>query len=99
MEVSPCVIRYVAGENLSLDPEYRKRDFYMGLLEVDGDINTMKRWFASRARFHYYTGETRMARFFFARGKLNWKTVLYYITSYCNPLRKYIVKKFGVFGG
>ena len=94
----PCVYRYVDGKNLSLTPEYRKRDFYMGLLEVDGDLKTMKSWFSSRARYHYVMGETGLARFFFSRGTLDWKTVLYFVTSYCSPLRKAIVKKFKVFG-
>ena len=98
VEIGPCVYRYVDGKNLSLDSDYRKRDFYMGLLEVDGDLKTMKRWFASRARYHYVMGETGLARFFFARGTLDWKTVLYFVTSYCSPLRKAIVKKFKVFG-
>ena len=97
-EVAPCVIRGIDGNNLSLQREYRKRDFYMGLLQVDGDIDTMKRWYASRGRYHYVMGECSMARFFFARGSLNWKTVLYYATSYCTPLRKAIIKKFRVWG-
>ena len=97
VEVEPCVIRYVDGKNLSLNPVYRKRDFYMGLLEVDGDTRTMKRWFASRARYHYVMGETRMARFYFARGRLDWKTISYYFTSFFPPLRRFIVKKFKVF--
>ena len=97
-EITPCVFRYVDGKNLSLTPEYRKRDFYMGLLKVDGDLKTMKSWFSSRARYHYIMGETGLARFFFARGTLDWKTVLYFVTSYCSPLRKAIVKKFKVFG-
>ena len=94
----PCVYRYVDGKNLSLTPEYRKRDFYMGLLEVDGDLKTMKSWFSSRARYHYVMGETGLARFFFARGTLEWKTVLYFLSAYCDPLRRAIVKKFKVFG-
>jgi len=97
-EIDPCVIRYVDGKNLSLDPAYRKRDFYMGLLEIDGDIRTMKRWYASRARYHYVMGETAMARFYFARGAINWKTILYYLTSYNKTISKWIVKKYRVFG-
>ena len=31
-EIAPCVYRYVDGQNLSLDPDYRRRDFYLGLL-------------------------------------------------------------------
>ena len=97
-EIDPCVIRYVDGTNLSLDPTYRKRDFYLGLLEIDGDIKTMKQWYASRARYHYVMGETAIARFYFARGAINWKTILYYISSYNTLLRKIIIKKFRVFG-
>lgn len=97
-EVAPCVIKYVNNNNLSLNPEYRKRDFYMGLIDVDGNIPVMKKWFASRARYHYVMGETKMARFYFIRGTLNWKTILYFISSYNNFLKKFIVKKFRVFG-
>lgn len=97
-ETPPMVIRYVDGKNLSLDPGYRKRDFYTGLMEVDGDIKTMKRWYSSRARYHYVMGETKMARFYFLRGMISLKTVLYYLTSFITPARKFIVKKFGVFG-
>jgi hypothetical protein len=81
-EVEPCVIRYVDDKNLSLNPTYRKRDFYMGLLDVDGNIPVMKRWYSSRARYHYIKNDVKMARFFFIRGELAWKTVLYYLTTY-----------------
>jgi len=97
-EIDPCVFRYVNGENLSLNPEYRKRDFYMGLLMVDENTDTMKRWFASRARYHYVMGEMPMARFYFARGAINWKTIMYYLTSYNKTISKWIVKKYRVFG-
>jgi hypothetical protein len=97
-EIHPCVIRYVDGNNLSLDPEYRKRDFYLGLLQADGDTAVMKRWYSSRARYHYLTGEVKLSRFFFLRGHINWKTILYFITSYSNSLRRIIIRKFGVFG-
>ncbi len=97
-EVSPCVIRYIDGSNLSHDHEYRRRDFYAGLLTADGNRRVMKRWFASYARYHYVAGNARMARFFFIRGTINWKTMLYWITSFLPPLRKFIIRKFGVFG-
>lgn len=97
-EVQPSVIRWVDGSNLSLDPDYRRRDFYMGLLAIDGDLDTMKRWYSSRARYHYLTGEVKLSRFFFLRGHINWKTILYFITSYSNSLRRIIIRKFGVFG-
>lgn len=98
VEVDPCVLRYVNGKNLSLDPEYRRRDFYLGLLQVDGDIRTMKRWYSSRARYHYIQGEIKLARFHFIRGDLNWKTILYFLSTFNNSLRKVIIKKFRVWG-
>jgi len=97
-ETDICVVRYVNGNNLSLDPVYRKRDFYMGLLDVDGDLTVMKKWFASRARYHYLMGEMKMARFFFIRGSVNWKTIMYYFSSYNRSLSKWIIQKFNVFG-
>ena len=98
VQVSPVVRRNMTGHNLSLNPTYRKRDFYMGLLLIDGDIPVMKRWFGSRARYHYVKGEMRMARFYFIRGNMNWKTVLYFVSTFSIPLSKWIVKKFKVFG-
>ena len=98
VEIDPCVLRYVNGKNLSLDPEYRRRDFYLGLLQVDGDIRTMKRWYSSRARYHYIQGEIKLARFHFIRGDLNWKTILYFLSTFNNSLRKVIIKKFRVWG-
>ena len=98
VQVDPVVVRYNTQKNLSLDPEYRRRDFYMSLLHVDGDVKTIKRIYASRGRYHYVMGECSMARFYFMRGELNWKTVLYYISSFNNTLRKLIIKKYKVFG-
>lgn len=97
-EVEPCVIRHVGDRNLSRDDEYRRRDFYTGLMLADGNRRVMKRWFSSYARYHYVAGNVRMARFFFIRGTINLKTLLYWITSFSPPLRKLIVRKFGVFG-
>jgi hypothetical protein len=97
-ETDITVVRYVNGTNLSLNSEYRKRDFYMGLLDVDGNLSVMKKWFASRARYHYVMGERKMARFFFARGSINWKTILYFISSCNRIISKWIIRKFNVFG-
>jgi hypothetical protein len=97
-ETDITVVRYIDGTNLSLDPKYRKRDFYMGLLDVDGNLSVMKKWIASRARYHYVMGDMKMARFFFARGSIDWKTILYFISSYNRILSKWIIKKFNVFG-
>ena len=97
-QTEPVVYRNITGKNLSLNPDYRKRDFYMGLLLTDGDTPVMKRWYGSRARYHYFMGEIKMARFYFIRGSLTWKTILYYLSSYNSHIRKIIVKNFRVFG-
>ena len=34
VEVDPVVIRHVDGKNLSLDPEYRKIDYYYALMTL-----------------------------------------------------------------
>ena len=96
--IEPCVIRYVNGENLSLTSDYRRADFYMVMLKIDGNVNAMKRLCGSRARYHYYLGEVKVARYWFRHSNLNWKTGLYYISSYFPLFRKYIIKKFRVFG-
>jgi glycosyltransferase involved in cell wall biosynthesis len=98
IECQPVVVRSVGDNNLSRNPEYRKRDFYMGLMEIDPDVQTMKRWYASRARYHYVMFEMRMARFYFIRGEVNLKTILYFISSYNKPLSRWIIKQFKVSG-
>lgn len=97
VQTDPVVVRGGTDCHLSMNPEYRKRDFYMGLLQVDGDIPVMKKWYSSRARYHYVKSEMKMSRFYFIRGVWNWKTILYYISSFNLRLSKLIVKKFKVF--
>jgi hypothetical protein len=95
---APCVIRHVTGKNLSLDPEYRKNDFYMSLLLVDGNIRAMRRICGTRARYFFNSGNGRLARFWFLHSDLTWKTVLYYFSSFFPVLREKIATKFRVFG-
>jgi len=97
-QIAPVVKRNVDGNNLSLNSEYRKRDFYMGLLLIDGDIRVMKKWYSSRARYHYVINDMKMSRFYFIRGQLSIKTILYFISSYNLRLSNLIIKKFKVFG-
>lgn len=94
----PLVIRYINGKNLSLDSDYRKKDFYMIMLYIDGNLDAMKRLCGTRGRYFYYIGNGKMARWYFRQSKLSWKIILYYLTSFIEPLRKLIVKKFRVFG-
>jgi len=97
LQTKPVVVRSETDCNLSMNREYRKRDFYMGLLQVDGYTPVMKKWYSSRARYHYVKSEMSIARFYFIRGVLNWKTILYFLSSFNLKLSKLIVKKYKVF--
>lgn len=98
VECSPSVIRYVSGKNLSLNSVYRKNDFYMSLLIMDENTTAIKRMFGSRGRYFYVIGEMKLARFYFFRSELNWKIILYILTSYSTWLSKKIVERYTVFG-
>jgi len=97
-ESLPLVIRYQHNSNLSKDKNYRARDYYMGMLIVDGNIKCMKRWNGSRARYFYKAGNPRMARYHFMCSNMTPKNVMYFVTSYFPVLRKIIIKKFNVSG-
>ena len=98
VEVDPCVIRWVEETNLSLNEEYRRRDYYGVMTIVDGDVSAMRRVTGSRARYHYKRGNMKIARFHFLQAQRDWKTVLYFISSYLPKLSKWIVRKYGVSG-
>ena len=98
VEVAPTVIRWVTETNLSLDDQYRRRDYYGVMTIVDGNVPAMRRVSGSRARYYYKRGDMQMARFHFLQSQKDWKTVLYFITSYLPKLSKWIVRKYGVSG-
>ena len=95
-EIDPCVIRYVSGDNLSLSPEYRRKEFLITWLSSEGNFKEMRKTFGTRARYFYQSGEYRLARFYFIRA-LGLKNMLYYVTSFCHKLAKLITKKVRVF--
>ena len=92
----PVVIKYVSGNNLSLNDEYRSADFWMNLKQVDGNKGAMKRICSTRGKYYYYIGETKKSRFWFMIGKWNIKNLMYYVTSFISPLRKYVCSKYRV---
>jgi len=89
----PTVIRYVNENNLSRNPRYRSAEFIMNLYHVNP--SAFKRLYSTQARYFYSIGDMDRARFWFKRGNINLKTIMYYITSYL-PISKYICKKFRV---
>ena len=94
----PLVVRYVNKDNLSLNSDYRKKDFYLKMTYIDENIKTMKKLFGSRARYYFQIGNVKMARFWFLRSGFSLKIALYFIASFFPFSRKMICKKFKVFG-
>lgn len=97
-------IRYIDGENLSLNEEYR-------ILECDFNISVLKGYIerypieaiegikktnGSMGKFYYLKNDMLKARMYFRKSTLNYKTILYYITSYIGS--SFIRKHFNIFG-
>jgi glycosyltransferase involved in cell wall biosynthesis len=95
--------RYVDGHNLSLNPSYRSMDFYYSLMCIENYQQkypsetklAYKRIHGTRARYYYLIGDMPKARFYFTRSDFNWKTVLYYLTTFAGSA--WVKKKFKVF--
>lgn len=100
----PLYERFVDGSNLSLNDTYRKYDFYFSLMTLELYENqypsevliAYKKIHGSRARYYYLTGNMKKARFYFLKSQRNFKTLLYYITSFAGS--KLVKKYFHVFG-
>lgn len=96
--------RYVEGANLSLNEDYRRKDFYYSLLTIEKYqdeyprevITGYKKIHGSRARYYYLIGDMKKARFYFRKGPRNMKTLLYYLTTFVGS--KYVKRKFNIFG-
>ena len=99
-EIAPCVIRWVDGKNLSLDDDYRRRDFSIiyDQLRRDGDKAGIRRLFASRGKYFYKMQDYQAARHYFRRSDRSMKNIMYIITSFCPPVARWVVRKFTVFG-
>lgn len=99
----PTYFRHYQGSNLSQDENYRRKDFYFGLLSIEPYRNKFKREVilasqrihGSRARYYYYIGDMKSARIFFRRSSFSLKTVLYYLTTFYG--HKYVNRKYKVF--
>jgi len=99
-EIDPCVIRYVDGNNLSLDPQYRQEDFDLiyDVLLSERNLPAIAKLCATRAKYFYKVGNYSEARGYFRRADQTLKNRMYILTSYCPPLARWIVRKFTVFG-
>lgn len=91
-------------KNLSLDIDYRKKDYHFAMLVYENYEKKypkemsegIKSFNASRAKFHYLTNEMNFARRYFVKSSINIKNIAYFITSYIGS--EFIRRKFNVFG-
>ncbi|OFY67505.1 MAG: hypothetical protein A3H98_13835 [Bacteroidetes bacterium RIFCSPLOWO2_02_FULL_36_8] len=97
-------IRNVDENNLSLNEDYRKKDFYYSLIALKDYEEAYPKEVAqgyrkihgSMARYYYLIGNMKQARFYFLRSDWNLKTLLYYITTFVGS--DFVKKKFKIFG-
>jgi glycosyltransferase involved in cell wall biosynthesis len=100
----PLYSRYVSESNLSLNEKYRNIDFVYSLMTIKkyhndypSEVKTAhKRIHGSLARYYYVMGKMNLARSFFLKSELNWKTFAYWLTTFIGA--KWVVKRFNVFG-
>lgn len=96
--------RYVDGQNLSLNEVYRRQDLETSIKAIEYFLGEypqeakkgIKRSYGTMARYYYLIGNMRASRHYFKRASHNWKTILYYLTTYggSNLVKRY----FNVFG-
>lgn len=97
-------IRYVDGDNLSLNEEYRILECNFNILVLKEYLNKypveanegIKKTNGSMGKFYYLKGDMQKAREYFRLSQLNYKTILYYLTSYFGS--SFIRKHFNIFG-
>ena len=98
------VTRVVDGSNLSLNAEYRKKDYYYSLMCLESFEKryprevalALRRINGSRARYCYLQGNMSEARKYLWKAMPGMKETLYYITSYAGS--QWVRRNFSVFG-
>jgi glycosyltransferase involved in cell wall biosynthesis len=96
--------RYVEKTNLSLDEDYRKKDFEIALKTIERYASTypievkkaFKKIHGSMGRYYYLMGKMKEARYFFLKAGFSWKNAAYFMTSFYG--HKFVKRKFNVFG-
>lgn len=102
--LKPLYTRFVDGKNLSLNADYRRKDFYYSLFTIEKyeelypDLVALAylKLHGSRARYFYLIGDMKKARTYFCRSQLSVKTMLYYLTTFAGS--GLVKKHFNVFG-
>ena len=99
----PLYLRYVEGDNLSLNPRYREMDYQHSLKFIETLAENhpnevalaKKRINGTRARYHYVMGEMNLAREYFKKSEFSLKTLAYYLTTFVGS--DLVNKNFDVF--
>jgi glycosyltransferase involved in cell wall biosynthesis len=99
----PLFNRYVEKSNLSLNKSYRIKDYNFSLQTLEAYRNNYpiecvlatKRINGTLARYYYFIGEMKNARYYFVRSSFSLKTILYYLTSFYGY--KFVKRKFRTF--
>jgi glycosyltransferase involved in cell wall biosynthesis len=97
-------IRYVDGENLSLNEEYRILECEFNMMVLTEYLKLypreakegIKKTNGSMGKYYYLKGDMKKARHYFLLSFFNFKTALYYFTSYIGS--SFIRKHFNIFG-
>jgi len=100
----PLYRRHFYGSNLSLDENYRKKDYEYSYRLIQSyrqefpqiADKSIKRLNGSVARYYYLTGKMKLSRHYFYRSEFTIKTILYYLTSFAGS--GFVKKHFTVFG-
>ena len=101
---SALYLRKVARDNLSLDEQYRLNDYHYSLEtiltykdEYEAFVKCAEeRINGSMGRYYYLMGNMKLARNFFLRSNIGFKTILYIITTFVGS--KIVKRYFKVFG-
>ena len=96
--------RHVNKKNLSLQKNYRIKEFYYCLMFTEQYQKSYPqevrkgnlRIHGSRARFHYVINEMSLARFYFVQSEKTLVTFLYYLTTFFG--NQWVKRRFNVFG-
>lgn len=97
VQTVPMVRRTIDGNNLSLNPAYRQADYDLkvGIIKNETSLEKIN---GSYARYFYVCHDGAKARHYFRYARKDWKTILYYLTSYSRVVSKWIIKRYRVFG-
>jgi glycosyltransferase involved in cell wall biosynthesis len=101
---APLYNRYFAGDNLSINENYRRNDYQYGLTVLNEYGKKypqesrlgIKRLNGTYARYFYKIENMKRARYYFFRSEFSLKTILYILTSFVG--HKWVKKRFNIFG-